>query len=147
MSYPIQVTFLNMHHSDLLEDIARNYAEKLSRYYSRISRVKIAIEVPHKNHNTGNTFQVKIDIAVPGTKVCIATNADSRLDQEFVKTGEQLVCPLIAAIYKLLPLAFRILAVPIALAGSYALGKKIIAPYTVGQLRHKSDRSARHKHA
>lgn len=54
---------------------------------------------------------------------------------------------LIAAIYKLLPLAFRILAVPIALAGSYALGKKIIAPYTVGQLRHKSDRNARHKHA
>lgn len=87
MSYPIQVTFLNMHHSDLLEDIARNYAEKLSHYYSRISRVKIAIEVPHKNHTTGNTFQVKIDIAVPGTKVCIATNADSRLEYRNIKVA------------------------------------------------------------
>jgi hypothetical protein len=76
-----------MHHSDALEDVARKYAEKLGRYYGRISRIKIAIEIPHRNHTSGNTFQVKVDVAVPGTNLCIATNAHSRLEYRDVKVA------------------------------------------------------------
>lgn len=87
MSYPIQVVFLLMQHSDAVESVARKYAEKLARYYSRISSVKITIEMPHKKHSSGNTFQVKVDVAVPGTTICAATNPDSHLEYRDVNVA------------------------------------------------------------
>lgn len=85
MSYPIQTIFLNMQRSEAIENVVQGYAEKLARFYSRIQAVRVVVEMPHKKHHSGNTYQIKFEIAVPGQTLCIETNADSRLEYRDVK--------------------------------------------------------------
>ena len=66
MQRPVEITFHNVDHSDAIEADIRRRVAKLERYYQRISGCRVAIEVPHNQHRKGNTFEVRIELTVPG---------------------------------------------------------------------------------
>lgn len=72
MKLPLQVTFKNLEHSDFIENAVREKASKLDQYFSDIMSCRVVIESVHKNHNKGNTYDVLIDITVPGKEIVVS---------------------------------------------------------------------------
>jgi cold shock CspA family protein/ribosome-associated translation inhibitor RaiA len=68
MQVPLQIVFEHIDHSDALEAAVRAEAQRLERFYDRITSARIVIARPQHRHHKGDTYSVRIHIAVPGGK-------------------------------------------------------------------------------
>jgi cold shock CspA family protein/ribosome-associated translation inhibitor RaiA len=75
MKLPLQVSFHNMPYSADIEDRVRKHAATLDEFYSRIMSCRVVVDVPHRHHRSGNLYQVRIDIAVPGEEIAVNREA------------------------------------------------------------------------
>jgi ribosomal subunit interface protein len=75
MKLPLQIAFHNMPHSEAIEELIREKAEKLDAFSDQIMSCRVVIEVPHKHHEHGNFYQVRVDITVPGEEIVINREA------------------------------------------------------------------------
>ena len=71
MQLPIQITIRDVEHSEALETHIRDKAKKLDEFFDRIMSCRVVVEVPHKHHNQGKHFNVRIDIGVPGSEIVV----------------------------------------------------------------------------
>lgn len=71
MTIPVEVQFRNIARSDALEDEIREKAEKLSRFYDRIHSCRVVVEAPHKHHQYGNNFNIKLEVRIPGEPIIV----------------------------------------------------------------------------
>ena len=78
MQIPLQITIRGVEHSDALETHIRDKAQKLEEFFDHITSCRVVVEVPHKHHQQGRQFNVRIDIGVPGSE--IAVNRDHAED-------------------------------------------------------------------
>jgi ribosomal subunit interface protein len=69
MQIPLQIVFHNLDKSEFIEAKIREKAEKLERFSQDIIRCRVTVDAPHKHHNKGVTYTVKIDITVPGREI------------------------------------------------------------------------------
>lgn len=46
-------------------------AEKLGKYFDRITSCLVVIEAPHKHHHHGEPFHVRIELGVPGKELVV----------------------------------------------------------------------------
>ena len=67
----MQLTFRNVKPSAAVAARVQAEAKKLERFCQRIIRCRVVIEAPHRHHRRGETFQVRIDVAVPGGEIMI----------------------------------------------------------------------------
>ena len=67
----MQLTFRNVRPSAAVAARVQFEAKKLERLCQRISRCRVIIEAPHRHHRRGETFQVRIDLAVPGAEIMV----------------------------------------------------------------------------
>jgi len=72
MNQPVQTTFRNLGHSVAIEARVQEEAEKLDKYFDRITSCRVVIEAPHKDHRRGNPFHVHITLGVPGRELVVA---------------------------------------------------------------------------
>ena len=68
---PLQITFHHMERSEAIEKIIREKAKKLDKYADRIMSCRVVVEVPHRHHQHGNQYQVRIDLKLPGHEIVI----------------------------------------------------------------------------
>ena len=71
MQTPLQITIRDIEHSDALETHIREKAGKLEEFFDRIISCKVVVEMPHKHHNQGKHFNVRVDILVPGNEIVV----------------------------------------------------------------------------
>jgi ribosomal subunit interface protein len=71
MQLPLQITFHNMPKSDALEELIRERAAKLAQVYERMIGCRVVVDAPHRNQQKGRTYEVRIDISVPGSEIVI----------------------------------------------------------------------------
>ena len=72
MQLPLQITFRNIPPSEAVEAKVRERAEKLERITDNILACRVTIEAPHKHHCKGSTYQVRIDLTVPGNEIVVS---------------------------------------------------------------------------
>ena len=72
MQLPLQITFRNIPPSEAVEAKVRERAEKLERITDNIMACRVTIEAPHKHHYKGSTYQVRIDLTVPGNEIVVS---------------------------------------------------------------------------
>lgn len=65
MQVPLQVAFDGVEHSDAVEARVREEAAKLEQFHGRIVSANVVIAKPQRRHHKGDTFQVRIHLAVP----------------------------------------------------------------------------------
>lgn len=68
MQVPLQIVFEHIDHSDALEAAVRQEAHRLERFYDRITSARVVIARPRHRHHKGDTYCVRIHVAVPGGK-------------------------------------------------------------------------------
>jgi len=69
MQSPLQITFRHMDPSPALEAKIRQRAAELDQFFGRITACRVVVECRHRRHSQGNLFDVRIDLAVPGSEV------------------------------------------------------------------------------
>lgn len=73
---PVQITIRDIPISPALETTIRKRAEKLNRYYDRITSCRIVIELPQKHKHQGKIYNVRIDLTVPGKELVVTKKQD-----------------------------------------------------------------------
>lgn len=71
MKLPLEITFRNVVRTEEIEERIRAKAAKLDRFYDRITGCRVTVEAPHKHHTKGNTYQVRIELSVPGGEITV----------------------------------------------------------------------------
>ncbi len=69
MKIPLQVTFRDMSPSDAVESRIREKADKLGRFYDRITGCRVVVEMPQRHKHQGKLHSICIDLTVPGTEL------------------------------------------------------------------------------
>jgi hypothetical protein len=72
MNIPVDIRFRNLRRSSLIEDDIRRRAEKLTAYCGDLIACRVLVEVPHRHHEKGNRYRVRIDLVAPGTEIAVA---------------------------------------------------------------------------
>lgn len=75
MQLPLQITFHNIAPSETVAAKVRERASKLERFVDKIIGCRVTIEAPHKHQHKGATYQVKIDVTVPGSEIVVSRHS------------------------------------------------------------------------
>ena len=68
----LQTTFRNLDASPAVEARVQEEAEKLGKYFERITSCRVIVEAPHRHHLHGESFHIRIELRVPGKELVVA---------------------------------------------------------------------------
>jgi len=71
MQVPLQITIRGIEHSEALETHIRDKVDKLEEFFDHITSCRVVVELPHKHHQQGKQFNVRLDIGVPGSEIVV----------------------------------------------------------------------------
>ena len=76
MQIPLSITWRHMEPSPFAEKAIRQRAAKLEKFFGDITRCDVVVEIPHKHHNQGNLFSIRLDVTVPGKEIVVQRSPD-----------------------------------------------------------------------
>ena len=82
MDVPIQISFRNMDHSDAIETLVRERAEKLEKYYGRLTSCRVMVEAPQRRHHKGKLYHVRLELGVPGKELVVSRHPDKKHEHQ-----------------------------------------------------------------
>lgn len=69
MDEALEIAFHNLPSSAAVEAAIRERFAKLERLYDRVVACSVSVESLHRQHRSGNLYEVHIDILVPGAEI------------------------------------------------------------------------------
>ena len=72
MILPVQTTFRNMDGSAAVAARVQEEANKLEKYFDRITSCRVIVEAPHRHHRRGGLFHIRIELRVPNKELVVA---------------------------------------------------------------------------
>ena len=69
MKLPLQISFHNLDRSEAVETRIIKEAAKLDEFCDHIMSCRVVVDAPHRHHERGNVYQVRIDMTVPGEEI------------------------------------------------------------------------------
>src|SRR6185295_8039259 len=66
METPLEITFHNLPSSPAIEADIEKRVAKLEKLYGNLISCRVSVESPHNQHRTGNTYEVHIEMHLPG---------------------------------------------------------------------------------
>ena len=76
MKLPMTVAFRGMDRHEWIEGEIRKRAAKLETYCRDIASCHVVVEIPHRHHEEGNRFSVRIDVTVPDEEIAVTRGAN-----------------------------------------------------------------------
>ncbi|MEK7483328.1 MAG: HPF/RaiA family ribosome-associated protein [Planctomycetota bacterium] len=73
---PLQINFHQMESSEAIEKKIQDRVQKLEKFFEHITDCRVIVEVPHKHHQKGKLFAIKIIINVPGKEIVSSRSPD-----------------------------------------------------------------------
>ncbi len=83
MKLPLEITIRDIENTQAIDAKIRNKAEKLQKFFNRITYCRVVVEETQKNQHQGKLFQVNIEVDVPG-EVLIVNNNSHRNEDLYV---------------------------------------------------------------
>jgi hypothetical protein len=74
---PAQITFRGLSHSDALEADVRERVAWLEQFYAGIVRCRVLVELPHRHHQDGRHFHIRVELTVPGGAPIVVSHEPS----------------------------------------------------------------------
>jgi cold shock CspA family protein/ribosome-associated translation inhibitor RaiA len=71
MQLPLQIAFRHMEHSDAIEALVREKAEKLDTFAEHIMSCRVVVQPAGKHHRHGNLYEVRLDIKLPHGEIAV----------------------------------------------------------------------------
>ncbi|MBN8911827.1 MAG: ribosome-associated translation inhibitor RaiA [Rhizobiales bacterium] len=74
MNTPLEISFKGLDKSPAIEAKIAERAAKLERHFERMTHCRVVVAAPHKHSHKGKTYEIKIDIGIPGAAPLIVTH-------------------------------------------------------------------------
>jgi ribosomal subunit interface protein len=71
MRHELRIAFRNMDVSEALEKRIRTRVAELDQLCDRITACDVVVEMQHRHQGQGKTFQVRVDLALPGRTIVV----------------------------------------------------------------------------
>lgn len=87
MQEPLEIAWTDVEPSETLEQLIRDRAEKMERYFERIVWARVTLEVPHRSGSGGKLgYHVTLQVGVPGTELVVSHDPGEaqKLDDPYV---------------------------------------------------------------
>jgi ribosomal subunit interface protein len=88
MKLALEISARDVSINDATEELIREKASKLDRLYDRIIGCRVRVDMPHRSRRSGTTYNVSIDITVPGGELVIKREPDEDLHVAIVNSFE-----------------------------------------------------------
>lgn len=72
MQKGLEIAFHNVQSSDAVEAEIRKRMAKLEKLYPRLIGARVSIEALHRQHRTGNVYEVHIELFLPGEDIVVS---------------------------------------------------------------------------
>lgn len=72
MDRPLEIAFHNLDPSPSIEAELRDQVDKLERRFDRLIGCRVAVEKLHRQHRTGNIYEVHIALSLPGQELAVS---------------------------------------------------------------------------
>jgi cold shock CspA family protein/ribosome-associated translation inhibitor RaiA len=72
MDRPLDIAFHNTSPSEAVQAEIRRHVEKLEKRFSNLIACRVSVEALHKQHRTGNLFEVHIVLSIPGRDLAVS---------------------------------------------------------------------------
>jgi cold shock CspA family protein len=80
MQIPLQITARNLELSEPEERMIRQAASKLDVFWDRITSCRVVVEIPHRRRRTGLSYNVRLELSVPGDTLAITRRPRAGLE-------------------------------------------------------------------
>lgn len=80
MRIPLEIMFKEIPHTDEIETLVREEADKLERVCHYMIRCRVAVEKRQQHQEVGNPYRVRIDMTVPPGHELVVTREPSKGD-------------------------------------------------------------------
>jgi ribosome-associated translation inhibitor RaiA len=87
MSFPVQITFRELQHSEAIEADIRRKAEEFDKYFDRITYCRVSVEGPGQHHRNGQHYHVTIELGVPGQELVVSRDPVEHAANESMETA------------------------------------------------------------
>jgi ribosomal subunit interface protein len=67
----LTVTFRGMDPSEAIEALVRERASRLERFRDQLVSCRVVVESPHRHHQHGRLFHIRIDVTTPGGELVV----------------------------------------------------------------------------
>jgi len=71
MQTPVEIIWHNMDPARHVEKRVNQRVARLERFFGRIVRCHVVVEAPHERRRTGNQYEVRLEVSVPGGELAI----------------------------------------------------------------------------
>ena len=88
MKLPLEISARDVRINDETEDLIRDKALKLDRFYDHIIGCRVKVDMPHRSQRSGMMYNVRIDITVPGGELIVKREPDEDLHVAIVNSFE-----------------------------------------------------------
>ena len=82
MTLPVQTTFRNIDASAAVAARVQEEAEKLDKYFRRITSCRVIVEAPHRYHRHGDSFHIRIELGVPGKELVVTHEPNLKHEEQ-----------------------------------------------------------------
>lgn len=72
MQRPVEIAFHNLQSSPSIEAEIRERVDRLDTLYDRLIACRVSVEALHRQHQTGNLFEVHVVMSVPGRDLAVS---------------------------------------------------------------------------
>lgn len=76
MQIPLQITFRGLTPSPAIESLIRQRSARIERFYDRIIRCHVVVDMPHRHQRKGRQFSVHVDITTPESEIVVTRAAE-----------------------------------------------------------------------
>jgi ribosomal subunit interface protein len=88
MKLPLEISARDVRINGETEELIRDKALKLDRFYDQIIGCRVKVDVPHRSQRSGIMYNVRIDITVPGGELIVKREPDEDLHVAIVNSFE-----------------------------------------------------------
>jgi putative sigma-54 modulation protein len=71
MKLPLQISFKNLVRDEHIAKLIQEKAAKFDRLSDEVIQSHVTVTVPHRSRKSGNFYNVRIDISVPGKEIVV----------------------------------------------------------------------------
>lgn len=87
MKLPVQLTFRHTDESEPIKRLILKETQNLEHYFQNIMGCRVLVEKPHRHHQKGNLFRVRINLTIPGKELVTGRSPRQNSSYEDVYTA------------------------------------------------------------
>lgn len=78
MQFPPEIAFRGFEPAEWLKEAIHKEIDKLDDHFGRVVGCRVMVELPHRRHEEGNPYHVRIELSVPGRNLVVNRSTKSR---------------------------------------------------------------------